>query len=63
MQQISLPHDFSINQPYTINGEAQVPISRWCRLVTEVFALDPKLADHKVYVTFDGAYMEHTDIP
>ncbi|HEL1163262.1 TPA: glycoside hydrolase family 2 protein [Streptococcus equi subsp. zooepidemicus] len=58
-QQISLPHDFSINQPYTINGEAQSAYKLggvgWYR---KYFALDPKLADHKVYVTFDGAYME-----
>lgn len=58
-EQISLPHDFSITQPYTVNGEAESAYKlggvAWYR---KYFALDPSLLGHRIWIHFDGAYME-----
>ncbi|MGT2934356.1 glycoside hydrolase family 2 TIM barrel-domain containing protein [Streptococcus castoreus] len=56
---ISLPHDFSIIQPYTRNGEAESAYKLggigWYR---KLFAIDSSLRDHQFNLHFDGAYME-----
>lgn len=56
---INLPHDFSLAQPYTRNGEAESAYKLggvgWYR---HYLVLDEELAGCHVTLTFEGAYME-----
>lgn len=57
-QNISLPHDYSLTQEYTTNGEAESGYKMggigWYR---KQFTLGPAYAGKKIYLHFDGAYM------
>lgn len=56
---INLPHDFSLAQPYTRNGEAESAYKLggvgWYR---HYLVLDEELAGCHVALTFEGSYME-----
>ncbi|HEP1275655.1 TPA: glycoside hydrolase family 2 protein [Streptococcus pyogenes] len=58
-QVIHLPHDFSLTQPYTRNGEAESAYKLggvgWYR---HYLVLDEVLAGCHVAITFEGSYME-----
>ncbi|MDV5977611.1 UNVERIFIED_CONTAM: glycoside hydrolase family 2 protein [Streptococcus canis] len=58
-QEINLPHDFSLTQPYTRNGEAESAYKLggvgWYR---NYFVIDDSLSCRPIELTFEGAYME-----
>lgn len=56
---INLPHDYSLEQPYTPNAEAESGYKMggigWYR---KSFSLGESFNNKKVYINFDGAYMK-----
>ncbi|MBY4797697.1 discoidin domain-containing protein [Collinsella sp. AGMB00827] len=59
--QVNLPHDFSIDQPYTRSGEAESAYKPggvgWYR---KTFEVSKALQGKRVFLDFDGVYMDST---
>lgn len=58
-ESVTLPHDFSITQPYTTSGEAESGFlpggAGWYR---KTFTLPESYANKKLFINFDGVYSD-----
>lgn len=56
---VTLPHDFSISQPYTVSGEAESGFlpggTGWYR---KTFTLPESFVGKKIFINFDGVYSD-----